>query len=121
MMFFRIMSFFVRASFTSVSFHVSLFHAGARNCCVYGAHCIASSTSSRRSSTTIERALHGIFLARVSGAIISGGALCEFRGPILSPPPFSVYRVNHCAHPNASATFTSQSRVFTANKHIACR
>lgn len=112
-------SFLSGTSFTSVSLRVPLFHA--RNCRVYEAHCIASSTSSRRSPTTIEKTLREVYSLRECLARLSTAErYASFAAGFITPA--HVYRrVNHCAHPNASATFIPQSRAFTANKHIACR
>ena len=92
-----------------------VFRAGGRNCRVYEAHCIASSTSSRGDHPPLSRK----HLAEYSLRDYLWRSASRVSRLVLSPP-LSVYRrVNHCAHPKASATFISQSQAFTANKHIA--
>lgn len=104
------------------TWRVSLFHAGARNCRVYEAHSIQHhqlvvgdhQPSSRRHFAEYS-------LCECRARLSPAERFASFEARFITPP-FSVYRcVNHCAHPNASATFISQSRPFTANKHIACR
>jgi len=60
-----------------------IFRAGARNCCVYEAHCITSSTSSRRSSTAIEKTLREVYSSRERRARLSSNGVSRF---VLSPP-----------------------------------
>lgn len=70
------------------------------------------------SPIAIDKTPRGIFLARMSSAIISDDAAREvFEARFIAPP--RVYRrVNHCTRSNASATFISQSRALSRPVNI---